>query len=196
MADTCPDYFRFVDFGQKDVDGLARGGALIRIESLNGRPLLKRPETACSDAQFLASDGHGNPIPVVTSVTFDPQKLPFSATAFSLRRVEDAISMAEDSATPHRNRLALSTTLTAQGENHLCAGTAEAVSCQVVSPYVPQAPLVVQCQDATCEMSSLLFNGHIVASAEWRMFPNDLETIGREVARKVQEITEFLDTQH
>lgn len=192
----CPDFFRFVDFGQQDVNGLARGGTLIRIESLDGRPLLKRAETACSPAQFLASDGHGNPIPVVTAVTFDPEKLPFEVTAFGIQRAEDAFALAEESAEAHRAALAQSTIPTTQGTRHLCAGTSDALSCQLVPPFVQDAPLVVYCSGGGCEMPVLAFNDHIVVTATWGLAADTLDAAGDEIARKLEDFTVFLETQH
>lgn len=195
-AQNCPDFFRFVDFGQDDVNGLARGGTLIRVESLEGRPLIKRAETACTPAQFLASDGHGNPIPVVTSITFDPEKLPFEVSAFEVNRVEDAFALAEKNAQAHRDALGQSTIQTAQGESHLCAGAAETLSCQLVSPFAQTAPLVVYCDKAACEMSVLSFNKHVAVTAVWPLTTETLEAAGTDIAQKLQEISAFLETQH
>ena len=196
LAAECPDFFRFVDFGQPDVNGLSRGGTLIRVESLEGRPLLKRAETTCSGAQFLASDGHGNPIPVVTSVRFDAGKLPFDVSGLTLNRVEDAIELAKNTAKAHSDTAVRSTTQTVRGDSHLCVGSLEALSCQVVSPFVQNAPLVVYCDEANCEMPSFAFNDHIVVGATWPMVSNDLDRIGREIVKKVQDISTFLETQH
>lgn len=193
QAQSCPDFFRFVDFGQNDVNGVSRGGTLIRVESLEGRSLIKRAETACGAAQFLASDGHGNPIPVVTAITFDPEKLSFDVSGLTVRRVEDSFALAEANAQKHRTTVAQSTAAKTQGDNHLCAGAPQTTSCQLVSPLAPQAPLVVYCDAAQCQMPVLVLNDHIVISGSWPRKPNDLDATGRDVAAKLADITAFLE---
>ena len=74
-AQSCPDFYRFVDFGLKGQDGIIyRGGTLLRAENTNREALLLTERTTCLDVTILAKDGRGNPVPVVSSINYDPAK--------------------------------------------------------------------------------------------------------------------------
>ena len=137
-AFTCPDFFRFVDFGQTDHDGIVyRGGSFFRAEDFDGTALLHIERTECLDVTDIGKDGHGNPIPVVVSIHYNPDNLPADFAELNVRSLEDATAAAEESAERHRTRLQQPDIETTRGENYLCLtdNTKELFSCQVTSPF-------------------------------------------------------------
>ncbi|MEP5731668.1 MAG: hypothetical protein ABJL67_20090 [Sulfitobacter sp.] len=198
-AQNCPDFFRFVDFGLEGHDGVIyRGGPIFRAESLNGSPLLLRDRTKCRAIRDIASDGHGNPIPVVTSINYDPVKTGIDLSELQLSLVEDAAGSAEQNALAHRAVLDRSETERVQGPNFICARHQkdDTISCQLVSPYPGNIALVIYCTAWVCEMPVLAVYEQIQIGAKWPSnitLVNDLNTAGMAISDKVQKIYTFLD---
>lgn len=198
-AQSCPDFYRFVDFGLESSDGVIhRGGPVFRAETLEGEPLLVMPETNCIQVRDISADGHGNPMPVVTSFNYDPQKFGVSLVSLQISKVADAKAAAADSALPHQQDLAGGQMTATQGADFLCASpkAADRISCQVVSPYPGNAALVVYCDAAQCRMPALAVGERILVSAIWANEASSLnapEDAGKRIITKVQKIHDQLE---
>lgn len=184
MAQTtpCPDFYRFVDFGLTDANGhLNRGGTLLRVESLAGVGLLKPTGSLCRFVQHLGSDGHGNPIPVVHRVEFDPARLSLPLATLAVTGAQDTAAVAEENATVHADTLGKPGTQSVAGDRFLCARPAgtESTSCQVVSPYRGNRPVVIYCDDGVCELPVLAMDDQIYISASWPQPDDTLEGLGK-----------------
>lgn len=199
VAEDCPPYYRFVDFGLEDRSGiLHRGGHLFRVEGLDGTPLLIRERTICHTVQQLAVDGHAHPIPVISQFEYDPAKSLPSLIHLRLTAAKDLTELAAENAERHRARLGQPDPLTTRGETFLCVGPSAALSCQLQSPYPGNLPLVVYCDATRCEMPVLGFNKGIFISASWPRGPNslsDARATGRRAQTTIQSIHDFLEIQ-
>ena len=197
-AQNCPDFYRFVDFGLKDKSGkIYRGGTVFRAENFDGEDLLLTDNTDCISVQEISKDGHGNPIPVVKSIAYNPQKANISLEEFNILAVDDTKTTAEKNASDHIAILERNDTTTTQGENFLCAMTAKKdnLSCQLVSPYSGNIPLVIYCNTTQCKMPILAINKQLQASASWKIkqeFFNNPKIVATKMANKVQQIHDFL----
>lgn len=196
-AEGCPDFFRFVDFGLETPDGTIRGGPTYRAEGFEGQALLIRELAVCGEVRDVAVDGHGNPIPVVTSVTYDPKMTGVDLTELRLTVVDDMVSEAERNAVEHRARLGRQTTTTRRGPDFLCASLEElgAVSCQFMSPFGGNLALVVYCDGMECRMPVLALNERVIAAATWvpsHASRNNHVSAASEIADKVQQVHDFL----
>jgi len=197
-AENCPDFFRFVDFGREAPGGeIHRGGPTFRAESFGGEALLIRDRTTCRRVRDLASDGRGNPIPVVASVDYDPEKTGIGLNELRLTGVEDVASETERNAAGHREKLDRPIAVTSRGSNFLCASVegSGTVSCQLISPFGGNLALVVYCSPVECEMPVLAVKPHVIASAKWRpshVSLSDHEALARQITDKVQQIHDFL----
>lgn len=196
-AETCPPFFRFVDFGLIDNSGvLLRGGPLLRGESFDGATLLVLKQTKCKAVRDLARDGHGNPIPVVSDVIYDVEKIGVDLTRLRVSVVEDASIGANKNAELHRERLGRSETV--QSQNALCAIATDAreLSCQTTSPFKSPAPLVVYCGLELCRIPVLAMDARIVVSAAWATedgFWDKPKAAGAVISAKIREIHAFLE---
>lgn len=197
-AQNCPDFFRFVDFGIVGHDGVMyRGGATFRAESLSGSPLLLREETKCLPVNDIASDGHGNPIPVVRSVTYNPSRTGMDLGSLQVTAIKDTQTFAEMNAAKHLKRLNKSNLIITRGENFLCAtsSTPAEISCQLVSPYPNNIALVIYCDDLKCTMPALALTDTLAAVATWTSPHGTLkspEVTARAISDKVMKIHDFL----
>jgi hypothetical protein len=174
-AGTCPDFFRFVDFGQVGKDGTVyRGGSFLRAEHFDGTALLQIERTECLDVHPTNTDGHGYPIPVVTHIYYDPDKAPVSVSELRVSNLDDTNSAAAQSELTHRQRLQQDDVDITRGPDYLCATIegAESYSCQVVSPYGGNQAPVVYCDAQQCEMPVLAVDQQIAISAKW---PRDVK---------------------
>lgn len=196
-AFTCPDFFRFVDFGQTDHDGIVyRGGSFFRAEDFDGTALLHIERTECLDVTDIGKDGHGNPIPVVVSIHYNPDNLPADFAELNVRSLEDATAAAEESAERHRTRLQQPDIETTRGENYLCLtdNTKELFSCQVTSPFAENAALIAYCEEKRCTIPVMAIDQQIAVSAVWS--PPDSadnnQTAGAEIADRINKIHTFL----
>lgn len=195
-ADACPSFFRFVDFGLHDsAGGLLRGGPLLRGESLHGTTLLALEDTHCEKVRDIARDGHGNPIPVVSSISYNVAKTGLDLTELRVSVLGDAAAAAEDSAKVHRARLGTLGVVAFKGETALCASIETTLSCQLISPYKGPAALVVYCAAGMCRMPVLAMDDRIAISAAWAVdsdFRANPEAAGAQVFERVQNIHAFL----
>jgi hypothetical protein len=197
-AQNCPEFFRFVDFGLEAPDGtIHRGGPTYRAEGFDGQALLIRDLTVCREVRNLAIDGRGNPIPVVTSINYSPEKTGIDLKELRLTIVEDVAAETERTASGHRARLERSNVVATRGPDRLCASLegSDAFSCQLVSPFGGNLALVVYCTPLECRMPALVVKANIVAQASW--VPSEAaikspELWAMEIADRVQEIHDFL----
>lgn len=198
QAESCPDFFRFVDFGSEAPDGtLHRGGPTYRAESFGGEALVIRDRTVCRRVANLAVDGRGNPIPVVTSIDYDPEKTTIGLTELRLSSVQDVVLETERNAARHRETLDQTGATITQGSSFLCArlSAAATVSCQLISPFGRNLALVVYCEPMQCRMPGLAVKAHVVATAAWRPSRDawsDTEALASEITEKVQQVHDFL----
>lgn len=198
-AQNCPDFYRFVDFGIEGNDGVIyRGGPVFRAEGLDGHPLLLETRTRCLPISDILKDGHGNPIPLVSSINYDPARTDIALTGLRVAATANAQEAAEDSATAHRAALALAGADLTKGESSLCVDHPgdDAVSCQLVSPYPGNAALVVYCDAETCMMPTMAVSEKIIVAADWASDPSFLTTkarIGPALIQKISEIRDFIN---
>ena len=198
-AQSCPEFFRFVDFGLKANDGIIyRGGPIFRAESLEGQPLLLRERTDCRKVPQIAKDGHGNPIPVVTRVFYNPERTGLALDELRLTTSENVADMAEEQAEAHRMELGKSSIVSTQGADFLCvfSDSTDDLSCQLQSPYAGSIPLIVTCDADVCTMPVLAITDQIFASAVWTIEAAILaapETAGAAISRMIRDIHGFLD---
>lgn len=196
-AEGCPDFFRFVDFGLDTPDGAMRGGPTYRAEGFDGQALLIRDLTVCRDVRSVAVDGHGNPIPIVESVHYNPEFAGVDLKDLRLIAVDDIAAVAERNAAEHRARLTRDTMETRRGPDYLCASQKlpNAISCQFVSPFGGNLPLVVYCDPVSCRMPSLAVNEKVIADVNWLpsdAMATDHDAMVLEMADKVQQVHDFL----
>jgi len=190
-AEECPDFYRFVEFGLEDRDGMLRpGGTVLRGIDGAGAPILLTSATVCRAAEGLRIDGRGNRIPIVAEVAYDPALLTLEVDALLLSVAEDMLALTENAAAAHRAALASATPVT--GAAFLCVDGDVAQSCQVASPYGPDYALVVYCDAQTCEMPALGYDGRISVSARWGREAEALEDLGPEILSRVEEFRMFL----
>lgn len=197
-ARNCPDFYRFVDFGQIGDDGITyRGGTILRGESLTGTSLLLDGQTECVSVSTRAADGHGNPIPVVTRVSYDPTKAGLALNSLRIVRSEDIATTAHLNAATHRENLSVSSHTRARGTNFLCVAGVDGThtSCQIVSPYRYDHALIVYCDLSECRMPVMAMTETLSIEAAWSSTAhteNDLAAHGSAIAQKVIQIHDFL----
>lgn len=198
FAQSCPDFFRFVDFGLEANDGkIYRGGMILRAEGFEGQSLLLSEQTKCRDITDLAEDGHGNPIPVVTSINYDPAETGLDLTELNVSLLADTEAAVANNGTNHQTLLKSSDAASTRGANFLCVrerGMLD-LSCQVVSPYSGNIPLFVYCDPTQCKISALAINDRVQVRAVWEIEENSLSdpnAAGGEISIKVQQVHDFL----
>ncbi|HEV8033216.1 hypothetical protein [Yoonia sp.] len=193
-AQTCPDFYRFVDFGLTGGDGVTyRGGIVLRAEGFDGAPLLLTAQTLCRDVRDLAVDGRGNPIPVVAAVTYDPAAAGIALRDLRVALWPDALAEAQEAAAAHLAAVHNPNMTVARGEDYLCAlAPTGAVSCQVQPPFPNQAPVVAYCDAGLCRMPVMAINATLAVGAAWSSDVADPAAIGAQVAQKVRQIHDFL----
>lgn len=198
-AQNCPDFFRFVDFGLQDQGGaFHRGGTVFRAESLGGTPLLHRELTKCRAVNDTSIDGHGHPMPVVTSISYDVARTGLDLTELRVSFHDDIEATISENLYAHRSALRQPEAERIKGENSICALSKErdALSCQLISPYPGDLDLVVFCTLDGCEMPALGVDQHIGIVAAWAVpdaLWSDPERAGSLLYDKVQSIYGFLE---
>ena len=198
QAQNCPDFFRFVDFGQIGEDGVTyRGGTLLRAESFAGEPMLLAEQTTCVSVSTRAVDGRGNLIPVVTSMFYDPKRTGIGLSSLGVVRSPDIAKAVDANAAKHRERLNRNDAVIERDSAFLCAADVDRdhVTCQLVSPYNNGYDLVVHCYLSECAMPVMAINDHLQVAATWpsvALTDNDLAEHGAAVAEKVTQIHDFL----
>jgi len=197
-AQSCPDFFRFVDFGLEASDGVTyRGGIVLRAESFSGAPLLIRDQTVCLQAQDVAIDGRGNPIPLVTSVTYDPAQTGLSVLELQVWATGDTTAAAAQSAGAHLAALDSGDVRVTRGADFLCvmSDTTSGISCQLQSPFPGPAALVAYCDASVCTMPVMAISKKLSVRAVWSnsgALAGDPDALGRSLSAKIQQIHGFL----
>lgn len=197
-AQTCPDYYRFVDFGLEDNSGVMyRGGTLLRAEGFSAEALLLENLTECLEVRDLAKDGHGNPIPVVESINYIPEITGTDLNTLRVSRVKDTELAANKNAEAHLSNVENAENATTKGENFVCVKpkSADMISCQLVSPYAGNNSLVVYCNANKCDMPVLAINEELMISTSWKSSNALLENpreAGLHSIAKAQQIHDFL----
>jgi hypothetical protein len=195
-AASCPDVHRFVDFGFTDSDGiLRRGGSIFRAFDVDNKHLLIPEDTICLEVDELAKDGRLLPVPVVASIQVDMTIATLDMQELRLRSVKDVQAVTQANLAPHQTTLAQDGSISARGSNHLCVTTpnSDTISCQFLSPYQTEAPLVIYCDADSCTMPALARDTQVIVSAIWsRGEATKLETLGLEISEKLQSLYGFL----
>lgn len=196
-AQTCPPFFRFVDFGLSASYGkIYRGGTLVRAEGLDGRALLLHPQTRCLAITDFAKDGPGNPIPIVTIVAYDPDLTGMSLNQLNLRSVKDSHMTATNNLENHLGNLSAEGAEVTRSADFLCVRTLpENTSCQLTTSYPNLAPLVIYCDAVRCEMPALAIKQNIIVDAMWSIEsqqPQSADNIGQTAMARVSAIHAFL----
>jgi hypothetical protein len=197
-AQDCPSFYRFVDFGLEGNDGrIYRGGTTFRAESFDGQSLILKSQTKCRAVREISKDGHGNPIPVVSSVDYDPSVMDVRLDKLNISIVDSTDTIAKESAKSHQDRVARPDAKLTRGSNFLCVTlrAKDGLSCQLVSPYSGNRPLYVYCDVAKCTMPVLAIDSQLAASAGWPS--DDISTdnpssAGIKISKKVFKIHDFL----
>ncbi|MBU2994180.1 hypothetical protein Q4555_07615 [Octadecabacter sp. 1_MG-2023] len=197
-AEDCPDFYRFVDFGLQGNDGvLYRGGPLLRAENFAEDRLLLEDQTECLSVWPTLTDGRGNPMPVVSTIAYDPAAIGAGITELKVRTVEGTTAAATQSATSYRRRLEEPDATVTRGDTFVCVATALTphVACQLVSPYDTDAPLIVYCHDQSCRLPVLAMDDRIFVSARWETdvhYVNDPDAGAASMSEIVQHIYDFM----
>lgn len=193
-AADCPAFYRFVDFGITDDDGtLYRGGPVFRAEDFDGTPLLFTRSTVCAEVPDLLKDGRGNPIPVVRKIAYDRREADPALGWIEVAAVADAFAFTEEFAGLHNDRLSQESIEVVRGETSLCAvASIVTFSCQIVSPYANDAPVVVYCEDGACMTFGIAMTERLVIAASWPMEVQSLDWQTKDIVRRVSEIAAFL----
>jgi hypothetical protein len=194
-AQSCPDFYRFVDFGLPDSTGaLHRGGPVFRAEGFTGDALLVDAMTECLPITDVARDGRGNAIPVVSAIGYDPENAGLSLTELRVRALPDTYEAAARNGRAHRAALLRAGVATRTGPTFLCADgeSADTASCQVVSPFDDDIDLFVYCDATECTMPVMAINRRLAVSAAWVRDERDLSDLGESVSGKVLRIQAFL----
>ena len=189
----CPDFYRFVDFGIADDDGtLFRGGPLFRAEDFDGVRLLDDSRTICAEVADTLTDGRGNPIPVVRWIAYDTAKTGLNMVLLEARRERDAPKAAETRLVPHQALLAQAGAAQIRGEDHLCVKDGNGLSCQLVSPFGTEAPLIVNCLAGYCRSEVIVLSDTIALGAVWRTQGGSAAEQAEEISATLQGIADFL----
>jgi hypothetical protein len=197
-AQDCPNRYRFVDFGLQNRDGvMRRGGTIFRAFDGQGADLLIPERSICVKVADLATDGRALPIPVVSNIWIDLEKAPTGLTGLQLKAVEDVVAAAEANAELHLAKLNQPDITITRGQSFLCASEAgtPGLSCQLLSPYGGNAPLVVYCDAQSCTMPILGRDEQLIIGSSWHRVAVDPKAVGVEIAERVQGIHDFLESQ-
>lgn len=195
---SCPSFYRFVDFGLKGRDGvLRRGGTIFRAFRADGIHLLRPESSTCLEVEELARDGRAHPIPVVSSIGIDAQIAGLDLTELRLAASEDMVTLAAAKAASHRENLARTDAIIARGESFLCARSSEpeTVSCQMLSPHPGNFPLVVYCGAGRCTTPVMARDEQLFVTASWRHRATDIEELADEISNKLKQIHTFFEQQ-
>lgn len=197
-AQDCPAFYRFVDFGLADQTGtLYRGGPTLRAEDFNGEPLLVSAQTTCLPINDVAKDGHGNPIPVVSQIYYDPLHVGAEINELTVSRSDDIETAISQNAAAHKANLANADAAIMRGQDFLCVtgATPDALSCQLVSPFKNTLDLVVYCDGQQCSAPLIAATEHLAISALWKTdvsINNDTAEAGSAMVQTIRKIHDFL----
>lgn len=192
-AQSCPEFYRFVDFGLTGSDGVTyRGGTVLRAESFDGAPLLLTEQTVCRDVRDLAVDGRGNPIPVVMGVSYDPAAAGVAVAELGVALMGDSSVAADGNAAAHLAKLGDVDVVLTRGDDFLCAELQGRLSCQVQPPFSNTLPVVIYCHGGLCLMPVMAINATLAVRASWSSDVADPAAIGAQASQKAQDIHDFL----
>lgn len=191
---ACPDFYRFVDFGLVTGDGaVTRGGPVFRAEDFDGTPLLFTPGTICADVSDLARDGRGNPIPVVSKIAYDRRDADPALGWIEVTASGDAHAMARHFSGLHAERLGQADITQVTGDDYLCAvNSIISFSCQIVSPYPNDAPVVIYCEDGECLSFAIAMTDRLAISANWPMSVQSVAWQADDIVARINGIADFL----
>jgi hypothetical protein len=194
-AEACPDKYRFVDFGLEDSSGaLLRGGTIFRAFLPDNTPLLIKERTVCEDVHDLGKDGRSLDIPVVSRISVNTALIDLEFLELDLTKVTDVTALATENASKHQK--AQRTAELTRGEVYVCATTrGDSTSCQLLSPFENNIPLVVYCDGTHCKMPVLAFDDKLMFSAVWPRHGTSPTDIGQDISQKLTQLRDFL-SQH
>lgn len=198
QAQNCPDFYRFVDFGLQGNDGaLYRGGTTLRAESFDGEPMLLAGTSICLPIADVAKDGHGNPIPVVRQIFYDPVAINAGLEELSVFSVDDMQAATAQNAATHKQNLANTDAQITRGNDYLCVSPAAqpGFTCQIVSPFAVNLDLVIGCDAQRCVMPVMAATEKLAVSARWAIDPAsaaDPAATASDMISKVRQIHDFL----
>lgn len=195
-AAPCPDYYRFVEFGQPDRSGaLQTGGPIFRVE-LDGRHLIDQAKTQCLDIGPVRRDGHAQPIPVVSRFDYRPDLVSDTLTGLSVIRTDaDVARRVDTNAQAHRRVIASGAMEITTGPDYKCASLADTMSCEVINPYHSVLSLVAYCDVTRCTTEAIALDDTLMLSASWARTTAELASIeaaGPAIAAQVAAIQQFL----
>lgn len=194
QAEDCPEFYRFVDFGRADSDGvLRRGGPTFRGFVTEGISILKQDETVCLTARETSTDGRKLTIPIVAQISVDPELAGLNLRGLAIQSVKDASVTASENAIAHRERLTQTGTTTTQGDSYLCASgeAPQELSCQVISPYKDNTDLVAYCDAQRCTMPVLAYGARLAVSASWTRTQTTPDATANEIIQQAQSLHDF-----
>lgn len=205
LAQSCPAFYRFVDFGiQTDGGEMLRGGRIFRAFDAEGAHLLDLEHTICRDVRDLAKDGRGFAIPVVSRVQYTSSALPDGLVALQLfaSAQEDTLALADKSGAAHRFAVARAGATTTRGEAFLCAHgeDSDSISCQVVSPYGARFAPVVYCNAAQCEVPVMVRDSQLGIRATWNRparasSEQSMDALAGDILQTLQRIHDIIEQQ-
>jgi hypothetical protein len=198
QAQNCPEYFRFVDFGVSRADGsIHPGGPTFKVKR-DGKPLFESGSVACRDIVPVFTDGHNQPIPLVTTFSYAPSLVASNMTSLSLTRTPntsatDALVVVQR----HRTIRNEADAAIINGADFLCASgapsSAQTISCEVVNPFEATLSFIVSCDGATCAMSAMAIDDAVHISANWsNTAPVSAKTTGEVASEMAAKIHAFI----
>lgn len=189
-AQSCPEYFRFVDFGLMDADEkLHSGGATFKVKR-EGMPLFENGSVVCRDIAPVFTDGHNQPIPLVTSFKYEPTLVARNLTDLSITRATNTlVNDVPTVAQRHRKARNKAGVDVMKGSDFLCvtgeAASPRTISCEVVNPFDTTTSFFVACTGKTCAMSGMAIDDAIMVSGGWSSSENASEKATGEVASEI-----------
>ncbi|AXI47702.1 hypothetical protein C1J03_17825 [Sulfitobacter sp. SK012] len=172
QAQSCPEYFRFVDFGAITADGsLLRGGPTFKVKR-DGEPLFESGSVACTDIEPVFTDGHNQPIPLVTALSYSSNLVAPEMTNLNIKRLSaTSAKLAQEPLEGHRIARSAAGNSATQGADFLCVhvdlSPSQTISCEVVSPFDTTLSFIVACNDTACAMSGMAIEKAVNISAGW-----------------------------
>lgn len=192
FAQSCPDFYRFVDFGLVDREGvMVRGGVILRAEDFDGSYLILAARSECTDVYDLAKDGRGNPVPVVSEVSFDPEQIGLFLTRLRVATAPDTAILAEQNRAAHASRLTQTNATVVQGPDYVCVQIKDETdtSCQFAAGFQADFPLVVYCDAALCSMPVMAITDRIFVQAEWPSVTAQITDLDGVAAQNLAQLT-------
>lgn len=194
-AETCPERYRFVDFGTESRDGtLLRGGTIFRAFDPSDTPLLLPAETICLDVPDLYKDGQQLDIPVVSEIAVNMDVATIEMVELRLSKSDDPIATSDSHAAAHLDALARPGAQAIRTASSLCVTAPEdrALSCQIRSPFNVTAAPVIYCNGETCEAPAIVFNTQVLMKAVWPQPSVDAAEMGPALIDRLEALRQYL----